>query len=292
MSIVSVVTGANSGIGRATAIHLAAQGHEVYGTVRDVGRAGKLQAMAAEAKVEVQLVELDVADDQSVVAGFAELLDRAGRVDVLVNNAGVGFNATVEDASPADILDVMNVNVCGAVRCLKQVLPGMRERRSGSIVNITSVAGRFGAIAQAPYVASKWAFEGLSEELAFELAPFGIRVVIIEPGVTKSAIFAKNVDTPASSGGYDDHYRRLFDFYAAGVAHATDPFEVGAIIFDAVTTDSPKLRYPCSWGGPEIIAGRAAMADDEWVALGAIADDDEYNARFQSALGVDIRPVS
>jgi hypothetical protein len=115
--------------------------------------------------------------------------------------------------------------------------------------------------------------------------------VIIEPGVTKSAIFAKNPDVPASVGGYDDHYRRLFDFYAAGLAHATDPFEVGAIIFEAVTTDSPKLRYPCSWGGPEIIAGRAAMTDDEWVALGAIADDDEYNARFQTALGVDIRPA-
>src|SRR5207302_1591365 len=181
---VTVVTGANSGIGRATAIHLAAQGHEVYGTVRDVERAGKLRAMAEEAGVEVPLVRLDVADDQSVRAGIAEILERAGRVDVLVNNAGVGANGVVEEVSPADILDAVNVNVCGAVRCLKEVLPGMRERGSGAIVNITSVAGRFGAIGQAPYVASKWAFEGLSEELALELAPFGIRVVIVEPGVT------------------------------------------------------------------------------------------------------------
>ncbi|MDQ1397685.1 MAG: hypothetical protein QOG64_2944, partial [Acidimicrobiaceae bacterium] len=186
MPTVSVVTGANSGIGRAIAIHLAAQGHEVYGTVRDTGRAGKLQAMAAEAGVEVHLVNLDVADDESVRQGIAEVLRAAGQIDVLVNNAGVGGNAVVEEASPADFLDVMNVNLCGAVRCLQQVLPGMRERRSGAIVNITSVAGRFGAIGQAPYVASKWAFEGLSEELALELAPFGIRVVIVEPGVTKS----------------------------------------------------------------------------------------------------------
>jgi len=288
MPIVSVVTGANSGIGRATAIHLAAQGHQVYGTVRDPDRAGKLKAMAAEADVDVALVTLDVADDSSVKAGFTSILERAGQVDVLVNNAGVGGNAVVEEASPQSFLDEMNVNLCGAVRCSQAVLPGMRARRSGAIVNITSVAGRFGAVAQAPYVASKWALEGLSEELAFELAPFGIRVVIVEPGVTKSAIFAKNVDKPDSTGAYDMHYRRLFDFYAAGLANATDPFEVAKVIHEAVTTDAPRLRYPCSWGGQEIVAGRDAMSDQEWVALGAIEDDAAYQARFKDLLGLDI----
>src|SRR5205085_5944294 len=134
----------------------------------------------------VELVELDVADDASVRTGFADVLDQAGRVDVLVNNAGVGTNGTVEETSPAVLLDVMNINLCGAVRCIQAVLPGMRERRSGAIVNITSITGRFAALAQSTYVASKWAFEGISEGLAQELAPFGIRVVIIEPGVTKS----------------------------------------------------------------------------------------------------------
>jgi NAD(P)-dependent dehydrogenase (short-subunit alcohol dehydrogenase family) len=285
---VSVVTGANSGIGRATAIHLASKGHEVYGTIRDIARAGKLQAMAADAGVEVNLVNMDVADDESVRKGMAEILGAAGRIDVLVNNAGVGTNGVVEESTTELMLDVFNVNVNGAVRCLREVLPGMRERREGAIVNVTSVAGRFGAIAQAPYVASKWAFEGLSEELAFELAPFGIRVVIVEPGVTKSAIFAKNVDAPNTTGAYDDHYRRLFDFYAAGMAKSTDPFEVAALIHEAVTTDKPKLRYACSWGGPEIIGGRQAMSDEDWVALGAVADDAEYEARFEKAFGVAI----
>jgi NAD(P)-dependent dehydrogenase (short-subunit alcohol dehydrogenase family) len=288
MSTVSVVTGANSGIGRATAIHLASQGHDVYGTIRDIGRAGKLQNMAADAGVEVKLVNMDVADDESVRKGMAEILGAAGRVDVLVNNAGVGANSVIEETTTDAMLDVFNVNVNGAVRCIREVLPGMRERGEGAIVNVTSVAGRFGAIAQAPYVASKWAFEGLSEELAFELAPFGIRVVIVEPGVTKSAIFAKNVDAPNSTGAYDDHYRRLFDFYAAGMAQSTDPFEVAALIHQAVTTDKPQLRYACSWGGPEIIAGRQAMSDEDWVALGAIADDTEYESRFRKAFGVDI----
>jgi NAD(P)-dependent dehydrogenase (short-subunit alcohol dehydrogenase family) len=290
MRSVCVVTGANSGIGRAIAIHLAKEGHEVYGTVRDPERAAKLNAMAADAGAEVRLVTLDVGDDESVRRGMAEVLDRAGQIDVLVNNAGIGGNGVVEESSPAQILEVMNVNVCGAIRCLQAVLPGMRQRRSGAIVNITSVAGRFGAIAQAPYVASKWAFEGLSEELALELAPFGIRVVIVEPGVTKSAIFAKNIDLPDQTGAYDDQYRRMLAFYAAGVAEATDPFEVAAVVHEAITTDAPQLRYACSWGASEIISRRLSMSDQDWMALGAATDDKEYRERFKASLGMDITP--
>ena len=292
MSTISVVTGANSGIGRATALHLAAQGHTVYGTVRSAGKAAKLQAAAEQMGVTVHLVELDVADDQSVRDGFAEILAATGGVvDVLVNNAGVGGNAVAEECPPELYLDVMNVNLCGAVRCLQQVLPGMRSRRRGAVVNITSVAGRIAAIAQSPYVASKWAFEGLSEGLAQELAPFGIRVVIIEPGVTKSAIFAKNIDAPNQSGAYDAAYRRLFQFYAAGLAHATDPMEVAALIHHAVTTDEPRLRYAVSWAGPEIVSARATMDDADWVALGAWDDDDAYYDDFTAKFGIDLRDL-
>ena len=248
----------------------------------------KLQGMAADAGVEIPLVELDVADDKSVGTGFAEIVERFGPVDVLVNNAGVGTNGTVEDTTTAQYLDVMNVNLCGAVRCLQQVLPSMRERRTGTIVNITSVAGKFASPAQAPYTASKWAFEGLSEELALEVASFGIRVVIIEPGVTKSAIFAKNVETPDTTGAYDTQYRRLFDFYAAGLANATDPMEVAALVHHAVTTDEPKLRYSCSWGAREIIDARPSVSDDDWVALGRFEDDAAYRDAFRRLFGVDI----
>ncbi len=290
MTSIAVVTGANSGIGRATAIHLATQGHTVYGTVRSLDKAGKLTSMAAAADVEVNLVELDVADDDSVRHGFASILSNTdGVVDVLVNNAGVGGNAVAEECPPQLYLDVMNVNLCGAVRCMQQVLPGMRERGGGAIVNITSIAGRIAALAQSPYVASKWAFEGLSEGLAQELAPFGIRVVIIEPGVTKSAIFAKNIDAPNQSGAYDAAYRRLFQFYTAGLANATDPTEVGAVIHHAVTTDTPQLRYPVSWGGHELIDGRRNMSDADWVALGGIDDDDAYYDAFNAGFGLDLR---
>ena len=171
MTTISVVTGANSGIGRATAIHLAAQGHVVFGTVRSLDKAGKLLAMATAAGVDINLVELDVASDESVRDGFADILRATdGVVDVLVNNAGVGGNAVVEECPPSVHLEVMNVNLCGAVRCLQQVLPGMRQRGHGTIINVTSVVGRLAALAQSPYVASKWALEGLSEELAQEVA--------------------------------------------------------------------------------------------------------------------------
>ena len=294
MPTISVVTGANSGIGRATAIHLAAQGHEVYGTVRSLDKATKLNAMAADAGVEVHLVELDVASDDSVRDGFARILAATdGVVDVLVNNAGIGGNAVAEECPAQVHLDVMNVNLCGAVRCLQQVLPGMRTRRRGAIVNVTSVVGRIAALAQSPYVSSKWALEGFSEELAQEVAPFGIRVAIVEPGVTKSAIFAKNLDMPNQTGAYDAAYRRMFQMYAAGLAHATDPFEVGKVVHHAVTTDQPRLRYAVSWGASELIDGRAAMTDEAWVALGDQpldeAGDEAYYDGFQRAFGLDLR---
>lgn len=287
---VTVVTGANSGIGRATAIHLAEHGHTVYGTVRATSKTDKLLGMAEQAGVTVHLAELDVADDESVRTGFAHILDQAGRVDNLVNNAGIGGNAVVEEGSPELYLDVMNVNLCGAIRCLQAVLPQMRERGSGAVVNITSVAGRIAAIAQSPYVASKWAFEGVSEGLAQELAPFGIRVAIVEPGVTKSAIFAKTVDAPNATGAYDAPYRRMFQFYTAGIAQATDPFEVGQVVRHAIETDEPQLRYQVSWGGDEIVGRREAMSDGDWVELGGIADDDEYYRRFGELFDLDISP--
>ena len=148
------------------------------------------------------------------------------------------------------------------------------------------------AIAQSPYVASKYAFEGVSDGLAQELAPFGIRVVIVEPGVTKSAIFAKSIDAPNNTGAYDAPYRRMFQFYARGISEATDPLEVAQVIHHAITTDEPKLRYAMSWGGQGMVDGRQAMTDAEWVELGAIEDDTEYYRRFQEHFGVDISPTS
>jgi NAD(P)-dependent dehydrogenase (short-subunit alcohol dehydrogenase family) len=285
---VSVVTGANSGIGRATALHLAEAGHNVYGTVRSVARAGKLVDAAEERGVGIELIELDIASDSSVRDGFAEIIEHAGRVDHLVNNAGIGGNGVVEESTSERMLDVMNVDLCGAMRCLQAVLPGMRERGHGTIVNVTSIAGRLAAIAQAPYVAAKWALEGVSEELAIEVAPFGVRVAIIEPGVTKSSIFGKNIDLPNDTGAYEAQYERMMQMYAAGYIHASDAVEVARIVLHAIQTDEPVLRYPVSWGGEAIVAGRAAMTDEQWVEMGRTETLEDYMAAFHEFLGVDI----
>ena len=284
-----MVTGANSGIGRATALHLAGSGYTVFGTVRSVAKAEKLNAAAAAAGVTVRLVELDIASDASVRAGFAPIFEEAGRIDHLVNNAGVGGNGVVEETTAERMLEVINVDLCGGLRCIQQVLPGMRQRGAGTIVNISSVAGRVAAVAQAPYVAAKWAFEGLSEQLAHEVAPFGVRVAIIEPGVTKSSIFSKNVDTPNDTGAYAGHYARMMQMYAAGYVHATDAHEVAEVVLRAIETESPRLRYPVSWGGRELTEGRARISDEEWVALGLAESLPDYIAGFEGAFGLDIR---
>ena len=217
--------------------------------------------MAEQAGVEVHLVELDVADDD---VGARRLRARSSPRPA-ASTCSSTTPASAATPSPRSArrqlyLDVMNVNLCGAVRCLQAVLPRMRERGSGAIVNITSITGRMAAIAQSPYVASKYAFEGVSEGLAQELAPFGIRVVIIEPGVTKSAIFAKSVDAPNA----DRRLRRArtggcSSSTPPGIAEATDPFEVAKVIHHAVTTDEPQLRYADELGRPG--AGRRPGGD-------------------------------
>jgi len=289
---VAVVTGANSGIGRATAIAFAQAGYRVFGTVRGLAKADKLLAKARDIGVadRLQLIEMDVADSDSVTRGFGEIFAATDRVDVLVNNAGVGGNAVTEECPIDTYNTVFNINHNGSVRCIQAVLPGMRARRSGAIVNVSSVVGKITAIAQSPYYVSKWAVEGMSEGLAQELAPFGIRVAIVEPGVTRSSIFGKNIDAPNQTGAYDAHYRRLFAFYAEGIAKATPAEEAAATILEAATTATPKLRWTCSWGSHELIAGRAQMTDEEWVALGAHLDDETYYAEFEARFGLDIRP--
>ncbi len=287
---IAVVTGSNSGIGRSTAIDLAKRGWTVYGTMRSLDKATKLNAMAEAAGVVVHPVVCDVTDTDSVNRACQEVLDAEGRIDVLVNNAGVGGNGVTEE-TPIELYEqVMDANVYGIVRWVQAVAPSMRAQGSGCIVNISSIAGRIAALAQSCYVASKWAVEGLSEGLAQELAPHCIRVVIIEPGIVKTAIMAKNGGAPNETGAYETANRRMMAFYASGLGAPGQPEEVADVIFEAATTDKPKLRWTCGWGGNELIEGRLAMSDEDWVALGAIEDDDEYAVQFEEFFNLDIRP--
>jgi len=285
---VALITGANSGIGRSAAVDLAAKGWTVYGSMRGLEKGEKLAAMCADAGVEVHPVVCDVTDTESVNRAVAEVIADAGHLDVLVNNAGIGGNGVLEETSVEDYASVMDVNVYGVVRASQAVLPHMRERGSGCIINVSSIAGVIAALAQSSYVTSKWALEGLTEGFAQEVVGQGIRVALIEPGIVKTAIMAKNSDAPNESGAYDAAYRRLFNFYASGLANPGMPSEVAAVIYQAATEENPKLRYTCGWGGQELIDGKANMSDEDWVALGAIESDTEYAARFKELFGLEI----
>jgi len=285
---IAFITGANSGIGRSAAVDLAGKGWTVYGSMRSLDKGDKLAAMCEAADVEVRPVVCDVVDTDSVNAAVAEVIADAGHIDVVVNNAGVGGNGVLEETSLDDYMSVMDVNLYGVIRTSQAVLPHMRERGSGCIINVSSIAGVIAALGQSPYVASKWALEGVTEGFAQEVAGHGIRVALIEPGLVKTAILAKNTDAPNATGAYDAAYRRLFNFYAAGMADAANPSDVADVIFEAATAEHPKLRYTCGWGGAELIEGKAALNDEDWVALGAIEDDAEYAARFKELFNLQI----
>lgn len=282
------ITGANSGIGRSAAVDLATKGWTVYGSMRDLAKGEKLAGMADAAGVTVHPVVCDVTDTDAVNAAIGGVIDDAGGIDVLINNAGIGGNGVLEETTIESYAEVMDVNLHGIVRCCQAALPHMRKRGSGTIVNVSSIAGRIAALAQSPYVTSKWAVEGLTEGLAQEVAPFGIRVVLIEPGIVKTAIMAKNTDggNGAAGDAYAAAYRRMFNFYAAGLADPGMPSEVADVIHEAVTTDSPKLRWTCGWGGAELQS--RPFTDAEWVALGAIEDDAAYAAEFERLFGLKV----
>ncbi len=285
---VAMITGANSGIGRGAAVDLAGRGWTVYGSMRSLDKGAKLKEMADAAGVEVHPVVCDVTDTDSVNRAVAEVTEASGGIDVMVNNAGIGGNGVLEETALDLYHDVMDVNVYGIVRCSQAVLPQMRERGSGCIINVSSVAGVIAAIAQSPYVVSKWAVEGLTEGLAQEVAGMGIRVAMIEPGIVRTAIMAKNTEAPNASGAYDAAYRRLFAFYAKGLATPGHPSEVSDVIYEAATSDDPKLRYTCGWGGAELTENRPKISDEDWVALGAIEDDNEYLTRFTELFKLDV----
>jgi len=271
-----VVTGANSGIGRSTALLLASKGYKVFATMRSLSRGEKLRSLAAELQLDITEVELDVADDASVREGFTKILGQCERVDILINNAGIGSNAAIEDIKIDSDQEVFETNFWGVVRCTQAVLPSMRENQSGHIVQISSIAGRVGLPGQPIYSASKWALEGLSENMAHDLAAHGVRVSIIEPGVTRTAILGKNSDFP-DNPAYGDTYQRMFDMYAAGIAANIRPEAVAETILECLSSSTHQLRWPVAWGADQMTNARfdGTVSDEEWVMLGKVVGDSD-----------------
>jgi len=186
---VAVVTGSSSGIGYETALTLARNSFLTYATMRSLNKSENVKSIAAKENLPIRITQLDVTDSVSINNAVQAILSETGRIDVLVNNAGYVLDGAFEDLSMDEIKAQYETNVFGLIRTTQAVLPAMRKQKSGTIVNISSIAGRIGYPGGSAYISTKFAVEGLSESMAYELEPFGIKVIIIEPGVIRTNIF-------------------------------------------------------------------------------------------------------
>jgi NAD(P)-dependent dehydrogenase (short-subunit alcohol dehydrogenase family) len=202
---------------------------------------------------------------------FAKIFAEAGRIDVLVNNAGISVLSAVEETPIAASRAVMETNYFGALRCIQAVVPGMRERRSGCIVNVTSVVGRLSLATHAAYSSSKFALEAASESLAQELKAFGVRVAIVEPGVIATPIFGE-VQPPPAGSNYP-YGRRIYELFRVSLENPVSPDVVGEKIREIVESGTWKLRHPVGPGAEGFLAWRASMSDEQWVEWGALSDE-------------------
>ena len=284
---IAVVTGTSTGIGLATCLHLARHEYRVFAGMRDRGKDGPLRSAAAAERLPVETIALDVTSPASVQAAFAEVA-AVGPVDVLVNNAGIGGASPLELVPEDEHRRMFDTNYFGAVRCIQAVLPAMRERRTGAIVNVTSIAGLQATPNQIPYSASKWALECLGEALAHEVRRFGIRVVNVEPGVVMTNIFENSQEATRydKASPYQPIMRRNGKMFAAGFREPSQPDDVAATILTAITTAEYRLRWPVGKDAVGLREGRRRIADEEWVAMGGDLPDDEYNRRFFEYFGI------
>ena len=245
MEKVAVVTGTSSGIGFETALALAREGCYTHATMRDTTKGDKLRELASKENLKIDVLELDVDSEDSAKTAIKHILDQKQRIDVLVNNAGWGLWGCVEDVSVDEFRAQFETNFFSIIRLIQEVAPTMRKQGSGTIVNVSSVAGRIGFPASPAYISSKFALEGLSESLRLEMAPFGVNVVIIEPGVIKTNFL--NPMKMAKRSESDTVYRDITVKVTSGVKMmaemGTHPKEVADTIIKAIKNEKPLPRY-------------------------------------------------
>ena len=286
---IAVVTGTSTGIGLATSLHLARNGYRVFAGMRNLAKADALRDAAAAEDLSVEVIEIDVTSELSTKSAL-EAVRSAGPVDVLVNNAGIGGASPLELTPEAEHRQIFETNYFGAVRCIQQVLPFMRERGRGAIANITSVEGVFATPNQIAYSASKFALECLGEALAHEICRFGVRVFNIEPGVIMTNIFENSAEATRydKASPYQPLMRRNGKVFAAGFKQGTPPEEVAAAILQAITADDYKLRWPVGQDAVGMTQGRPRVSDEEFIAMGQDLSDEDYNGKFLKYFGVQL----
>jgi NAD(P)-dependent dehydrogenase (short-subunit alcohol dehydrogenase family) len=264
---VAVVTGSSSGIGLATSLILARNEFYTYATMRNPTKSRSIMDVADKEKLPLQVVQLDVDDDKSVKNAIEKIVAEKKRIDVLVNNAGYGLIGCVEDLSLDEVKTIFGTNLFGVIRVTQAVLPIMRKQRSGRIVNISSVAGRIGFPVTPAYISTKFALEGLSESMRYELEQFGIKVIIVEPGAVRTN-FPVNLKVAKKVMDPDSSYAELTQKVSAGLKHllehGTPPEEVAKVILKAVTSDNPEPRYLAGNDAVMVMEARRNMSDAEF----------------------------
>ena len=265
---VAVVTGTSSGIGYETSLTLARNGFLTYATMRDLNKSGNIKSVAEKEKLPLKIVRLDVTDDGSVKNAMQSIIAEASRIDVLVNNAGYPLNGAFEDLAMEEIKAQYETNLFGVIRVTQAALPLMRKQKSGIIVNISSGGVTLGGIpGGSAYVSTKFAIEGLSKSMAYELEPFGIKVVLVEPGVIRSD-FINNVVAAKKSQDPNSPYAQFMQNVAASLQHMLEGGSsadvVAKVVLKAVTSENPSPKYLAGKDIEAWMEAKTSMSDEEF----------------------------
>jgi NAD(P)-dependent dehydrogenase (short-subunit alcohol dehydrogenase family) len=264
---VAVVTGSSSGIGLAASLALAKNGYLTYATMRNLAKQDTIQSIAEKERLPVRTVQLDVTDENSVKNTIQSIISESGRIDLLVNNAGYGLTGAFEDIEIDEIKALYETNVFGVIRVTQAVLPIMRKQGSGRIINISSGAGRIGFPGSSAYVSSKFALEGLSESMAFEVEQFGIKTVLVEPGFVRTN-FAENIAIAKKAQEPRSPYSQMMQMMSSNrdrmFENASDADLIAAVVVEAATAKEPNLRYLAGKDVQQMVAAKKSMSDEEF----------------------------
>lgn len=284
----ALITGTSKGIGYETALAFARAGNNVLAMMRSPARSPRLAEVAMRENLPIEIFSMDVDSDDSVTEAFKTVHREYGPVDVLVNNAGIERAGSIEELPLSEFRAVMETNYFGALRCIQAVLPHMRQRRSGCIINVSSVAGRISNSPLTPYMATKWALEALSEGLAGEMKMFNVRVAIVEPGIIDTEM-ARRLEAAPGSSPYPQYARIAAIFEASLRKNPVPPSDVAKKILEVAEGGTWQLRHPVGSGAEAFLQWRKSFTDEEWVALYS-ADDETWYARIERDFGLNTRP--
>ncbi len=267
---VAVVTGTSSGIGHETSLALARSGFLTYATMRNLNKSENIKSVATKENLPIHINQLDVTDDISIKNAVQAILSEVGRIDVLVNNAGYALNGAFEDLTMDEIKAQFETNLFGVIRTTQAILPIMRKQVFGIIVNMSSGAGRLGYPGGSVYVSTKFAVEGLSESMAYELEPFGIKVILVEPGVIRTN-FANAMVVAKKSQDPNSPYSQIMQKMATSFQHVIDCGSsadvVAKVVLKAVTSENPNLRYLAGKDVETWVEGKRSMSDEEFYKM-------------------------